>query len=98
MQRSLKELNNKIAAKWDLDPSKILRPIHSIQNGLDVEMDDDDIQKLREGQDMVLEIEEVAGEPADVKQEWGMAVDPMDDLTEPPANPQVGGYVLRLAF
>ncbi|KAH7184488.1 CP2 transcription factor-domain-containing protein [Fusarium oxysporum] len=98
MQRSLKELNNKIAAKWDLDPSKILRPIHSIQNSLDVEMDDDDIQELREGQDMVLEIEEVSGKPADVKQEWGMAVDPMDDLTEPPANQQVGGYVLRLAF
>ena len=77
MQRSLQELNNRIAAKWDIDPSRILRTIHSIQNGLEVEMDDDVVQELKEGQDMTLEIQEVTG-PA-VKREWEMAV----DATEP---------------
>lgn len=98
MQRSLKELNDKIAAKWGLDPSKILRTIHSIQNSLEVEMDDDVIRELREGQDMILEIEEVTGQSADVKREWEMAVDPIDESSEPPANQQTGGYILRLTF
>lgn len=97
MKRSIKELNDKIAAKWGLDPTKILRTVHSIQNSLVVEMDDDVVQELREGQDMILEIEEV-GQPSNIKREWEMAVDPMDDSPEPAANQETGGYVLRLTF
>lgn len=99
MQRSLKELNDRIAAKWGLDPTKVIRTIHSIQNSLDVEMDDDVIRELKEGQDMVLEIEEITSEPAGIKREWEMAVDSNEDSSEsPPAEQQKGGYVLRLAF
>ncbi|WKT41055.1 hypothetical protein QSH57_005861 [Fusarium oxysporum f. sp. vasinfectum] len=95
MQRSLQELNNRIAAKWGIDPSRILRTIHSIQNGLEVEMDDDVVQELKEGQDMTLEIQEVTG-PA-VKREWEMAVDATEDITES-NDKATSGFVLRLTF
>ncbi|KAF5543406.1 transcription factor BOM [Fusarium mexicanum] len=95
MQRSLQELNNRIAAKWGIDPARILRTIHSIQNGLEVEMDDDVVQELKEGQDMTLEIQEVTG-PA-VKREWEMAVDATEDIAE--SNDKVtSGFVLRFSF
>lgn len=96
MQRSLQELNNRIAAKWGIDSSRILRTIHSIQNGLEVEMDDDVVKELKEGQDMILEIQEVTGQPA-VKKEWEMAVDPTEGISEP-NNKATSGFVLRLTF
>jgi hypothetical protein len=96
MQRTLQELNNRIAAKWGIDSSRILRTIHSIQNGLEVEMDDDVVQELKEGQDMTLEIQEVTGQSA-IKREWEMAVDPVENITEPNDNSQ-SGFVLRLTF
>jgi hypothetical protein len=96
MQRTLQELNDRIAAKWGLDSSRILRTIHSIQNGLEVEMDDDVIQELKEGQDMTLEIQEVTGQSA-IKREWEMAVDPVENVTEPTDKSQ-SGFVLRLTF
>ncbi|KAF5259417.1 hypothetical protein FOXYS1_9960, partial [Fusarium oxysporum] len=82
-------------AKWGIDPSRILRTIHSIQNGLEVEMDDDVVQELKEGQDMTLEIQEVTG-PA-VKREWEMAVDTTEDITES-NDKATSGFVLRLTF
>ncbi|KAJ4255010.1 hypothetical protein NW762_009814 [Fusarium torreyae] len=96
MRRTLQELNSRIAAKWGIDPSRILRTIHSIQNGLEVEMDDDVVQELKEGQDMTLEIQEVTGQSA-VKREWEMAVDPTEDISEP-NDKATSGFVLRLAF
>ena len=62
-----------------------------------MELDDDVIQELREGQDMKLEIEEVVESPAPIKREWEMSVDETgvdSDESAPPAK----GYVLRLIF
>ncbi|KAM5352087.1 hypothetical protein ACJ41O_004810 [Fusarium nematophilum] len=98
MQRTLQEFNKRIAAKWGFDASQIHRTIHSIQNGLEVEMDDDVLQELKEGQDMTLEIEEVAGQPASVKREWEMAVDSTEDSPDSTNDKATTGFVLRLTF
>lgn len=92
LQRSLKDLNYRIANKFGIDASKIVRTIHKLQNGLEVEMDDDVVQNLREGQDMILQIDEVE---AEVKREWEMAVDNETDET---GESSTGALVLRLFF
>ncbi|KAH6871127.1 CP2 transcription factor-domain-containing protein [Thelonectria olida] len=48
MQTSLKELTNRTAAKWGIDPSQVTRTVHTTQNGLEVECDDD-VVELKEG-------------------------------------------------
>ena len=97
-KRTIEEFTSKIAIKWDVDPSKITRTIHSVQGGLEVEMDDDVIRELREGQDMRLEIDEVTESPKATKREWEMSVD--DDGTGEgtvPTGPNKA-IVLRLIF
>lgn len=92
LQRSLKDLNGRIAKKFGLDPSEIVRTIHTTQNGLEVEMDDDVVQNLKEGQDMMLQVQSVE---TPVKREWEMAV---DAETDEAAEQSSGGLVLRLSF
>lgn len=91
-QRSMKDFNYRIANKFGFDALKIVRTIHALQNGLEVEMDDDVIQNLREGQDMILQMEEV--EPQ-VKGEWEMAVDSEADEE---GESSTSALVLRLSF
>jgi hypothetical protein len=61
-------------------------------------MDDDVIQELREGQDMVLQVTEISADSTQMKREWdAMTIDPAEgdtspQLTTPP------GYELRLTF
>ncbi|KAH6874145.1 CP2 transcription factor-domain-containing protein [Thelonectria olida] len=98
LQRTLKELNDRIAAKWGLDPFRILRTVHSIHGGLEVEMDDDIVRELRNGQDMTLEIDEVVKQPAGVKREWEMAADSIGDAPNPAMDKPTSGFVLRLTF
>ncbi|KAH6988716.1 CP2 transcription factor-domain-containing protein [Ilyonectria destructans] len=98
MQRTLKELTHRIAAKWDIDTSQVTRTIHITQNGLEVEMDDDVVRELKEGQDMALEIEETE-QSSGVKREWEMAVDSIDGSPDTESSDKVaGGLVLRLTF
>ncbi|KHO01054.1 CP2 transcription factor [Metarhizium album ARSEF 1941] len=96
-KRTIEEFNGRIASKWGVEPAKVLRAIHAIQGGVEVEMDDDVIRELKEGQDMQLEIEEVIEQPTETKREWKMSMDETgadaDDVA-PPAK----GFVLRLAF
>jgi hypothetical protein len=94
-RRTLKDLNDQIAAKWGLDTTKISRTVHALHNGLEVEMDDDVVRELREGQDMTLEIEEVVDQP--LKREWEMSVDAADESPELSASP-ISHLVLRLTF
>lgn len=99
MQRTLKEFNDRIALKWSLDPSKILRTLHVTQTGLEVEMDDDVIRELKEGQDMSLKIEEIVAQSPPLKREWEMAVDSTDDARENPGpETSLDGFTLRLTF
>lgn len=76
MQRTLKELTSAIAAKWNMEPTKIKRCTHVLPRGLEVEIDDDVVRELSEGQDMILEISKMAtADSSPVKREWEMAVD-----------------------
>lgn len=99
-RRSLAEFVSRISAKWGIDATKVVRTIHALESGLDVEMDDDVIQALSEGQDMVLEIAEVEKVVPQPKREWEMALDvPEDDEHEASSVLHTTtGYELRLTF
>ena len=70
-ERSLKDFNQKVAAKFGLDAAKIGRTLHRAHNGLEVEIDDDVMREMKEGQDMKLEVETVE---ESMRQERGVAV------------------------
>lgn len=99
-QRTVKEFNLRVAMKWNLDQSKILRTLRVLQNGLEVEVDDEVVRELREGQDLVLEVAEMHPDGSDqVKQEWEMAVDQSEAESGLAATSRAqAGYELRLKF
>jgi len=101
LRRSLHEFVVRIAQKWNLDPSSIVRTTHVLPRGIEVTMDDDVIQELQEGQDMRLEIREVNGHNSGVKREWEMVVDgPEAELASPAStnNSSQASYELRLLY
>ncbi|PFH55187.1 hypothetical protein XA68_10488 [Ophiocordyceps unilateralis] len=59
MKRTLEELNGRIARKWGLDAARIQRTTRLVQGGLEVEVDDDVVRELKEGQDMRLRVDEM---------------------------------------
>ncbi|KAI1088873.1 CP2 transcription factor-domain-containing protein [Rostrohypoxylon terebratum] len=100
-RRTMSEFVSRISAKWAIDSSAVVRVIHVLESGLEVEVDNDVIQALSEGQDMTLEIAEVDRSVPQPKQEWEiMAV----DRSEGDRNSQHSvfrttmGYELRLTF
>lgn len=93
-QRSLKDFNCRITKKFGLDHKNIKRTIRVLQSGLEVDLDDDVVQHLGEGQDMILDIED---HDRNVKPECEMLV--VDATTQESANPTItSGLVLRLTF
>lgn len=100
MQRTAKEFVIRVAAKWNFDPARVVRTVHVLQRGLEVEIDDDVIQELNEGQDMILEINGVGGRVSPMKREWEMAVDVPGEKAagSPPPETVHDGYELRLMF
>jgi hypothetical protein len=98
MQRTLKDFTNGIATKWNLEPTKILRTLHVLQRGLEVEVDDDVIREMAEGQDIVMEISNVNA--SQVKREWDMAISvAVDGETGSTRNVvHTEGYELKLIF
>ncbi|CZR57562.1 related to transcription factor BOM [Phialocephala subalpina] len=99
MQRTLKDFTNAIATKWSLEPTKILRTLHVLDRGLQVEVDDDVIAGLAEGQDIVMEIGEVRN--PQFKREWEMSIDVAVDSDNTSGTQNVvqsEGYELRLMF
>lgn len=102
MQRTLKEFVTRVAAKWSFDANQVTRIVHVLQRGLEVEMDDDVIRELSEGQDMTLEIQQIGGGTPATKREWDMSVDAPgeSESASPKATttaPQ-SGIELRLKF
>ncbi|TGO69827.1 hypothetical protein BOTNAR_0006g00130 [Botryotinia narcissicola] len=96
MQRSLKDFTSAIATKWNLEPTKIMRTIHVLENGLQVEMDDDVVRELSEGQDFILEVH---NSEAPVKREWEMELTVDSDsagATQSVVHSE--GYELKLFF
>ena len=96
-ERSLKHLNHVIAAKWSFDPSHVLRTIH-ITRGLEVEMDDDVVHQILEGQDIIMEVTKVSAPKAPVKREWEMVVDDEEHAIESDNDAAQEGYEIRLIF
>lgn len=95
--RTLAEFNKQIASKWGLDASRIQRTVHVLQSGLEVELDNDVVQELKEGQDMRLEVEELVDQSS--SKDWQMSVDGEDSKDDgKTAQATAGGLVLRLAF
>ncbi|CAK7197805.1 hypothetical protein SEUCBS139899_000454 [Sporothrix eucalyptigena] len=78
-KKTLHEFVGRITAKWNLDPTKVARTVRVLPQGLEVEMDDDAVAELPEGQDMVLDVVERSTSTQQengVKAEWDqMAVD-----------------------
>lgn len=97
-QRTLKELNSRIATKWGIEPSRILRTIHVNKGGLEVEMDDDLIEESKEGQDMHLVVEEVVHETMPARVTHSTPLDTRDRKHESPPSPAMTSLILRLIF
>ncbi|KZZ92113.1 CP2 transcription factor [Moelleriella libera RCEF 2490] len=96
-KRTIEEFNGRIAHKWGIEPAKILRSIHKVHGGLEIEMDDDVIQELKEGQDMQFEIDEVFEQSTHAKREWEMSIDgTMRDGES--GGPPTRGFVLRFTW
>ncbi|ERS95437.1 hypothetical protein HMPREF1624_08315 [Sporothrix schenckii ATCC 58251] len=82
-KRTLQEFVGRLSAKWNLDPTKVTRTVRVLPQGMEVEMDDEAVAELPEGQDMVLDVTEYpapslqdnGAHAQPVKKEWEMAVD-----------------------
>ncbi|KAF3763773.1 hypothetical protein M406DRAFT_262710 [Cryphonectria parasitica EP155] len=101
MQRTLSEFVTRVASKWNIDVNRVSRVIRTLPNSLEIEMDDDVIRELPEGQDMMLDIVEISPPKAPVKREWEMSLDdaPGDEDDEVPGQTlQQNSYELRLTF
>jgi len=100
-ERSLSNFITRVAAKWNIDSTTVTRVVHVLESGLEVEMDDDVISELSEGQDMMFEAAEVDMNAPQAKREWEpMAVDvPEGDKGPGPgAYHTKPGYELRFTF
>ncbi|KAJ5601639.1 hypothetical protein N7510_011173 [Penicillium lagena] len=57
-ERTVRDLLRKIAEKHQIDPSRVVSVLHVTRSGLKIMVDDDVVQELPEGQDMVVDISE----------------------------------------
>lgn len=102
MHRTMSEFVARVASKWNIDSTRVSRVVHTLASGLEVEMDDDVIKELTEGQDMTLDIIEQAPAKQPIKREWEMSLDDApgeedDSAAAAPVLPQ-SSYELRLTF
>lgn len=58
-ERTAQDLTQRISEKCGVDASKIARMLHTNQAGLEILVDDDFVQQMAEGQDMIVKIEEL---------------------------------------
>ena len=96
-KRTREEFNGRVASKWGIEPSQVLHSIRVIQGGLEIEMDDDVIRELKEGQDMRLEVEEVIDQPTQAKHGWEMGANETGEDSDDVKLP-TKCFVLRLTF
>ena len=62
-QRTLCDFNGSLAIRFGIKLSEVRHTLRLIENGLEVEIDDNVVRELMEGQDMRLEIENVYQQP-----------------------------------
>ena len=63
MQRTVKDLVNAIAEKFQIDPTRITRVTHINSRGLQIIVDEDLVRKLPEEQDMIVEFSSMHDSP-----------------------------------
>lgn len=94
MQRTLADFNRQIAAKWEIDLSRIQHTTFVTDSGLEVKLDDDVVRELKEGQHMRLEIAIIPKMEAHILREQKL-ID--TDATERQDTAR-GDLILRLTF
>jgi hypothetical protein len=99
MQRTLNDLNNGIAAKSNIEPSKILRTLRVNTKGISILMDDEAVVELPEGQDLIAEFQAVRSS-SPMKREWdsGPTDVQVDGEIDTIQTKQSEGYELRLIY
>ena len=106
MQRTVGEFVGRVAAKYGFDASRVMRVVRNIpgRDGVEVEVDDEVVREMTEGQDIVLDVVEVHQPGQATKREWEMAVDGEADgdgeVDNMPSPGQRSGvrYELRLRY
>jgi len=99
MQRTLKDLVSGIAAKIDIEPTKVIRTVRITQKGMQILFDDDAVRELPEGQDMTAEFTEITPQ-SPTKREWdaGPTDIQVDGDVGAIENVNSAGYELRLLY
>ncbi|RVX74810.1 hypothetical protein B0A52_01087 [Exophiala mesophila] len=87
MQRTVKDLVNGIAQKFEVDPHRVTQVTHVNSRGLRILVDEEVVRELPEGQDMMVEFTPSSGEPP-LKQELiaPASSEVMVDAEIPPSN------------
>jgi hypothetical protein len=100
MQRTLKDFINGIAVKCGLEPTKVLRTTHVNPNGLHIEVDEEVVRELPEGQDMLVELNHIKADSPPSKREWDISLDTVVDGDVDVARHivQGEGFELKLHF
>lgn len=83
MQRTLSDFTSGIALKFNLEPTRIRKILRVLPKRLEVEIDDDVVRELSEGQDMIVEVRKNDAPSSPIKREWEMAIDTADDSEGP---------------
>lgn len=99
MQRKLKDLVNGIAMKSGIEPTKIVRTLRITPKGLTVLVDEDAVQEIQEGQDMVAEFYTLKPH-SPARREWdsGPTDVQVDGDVGAIENLTSAGYELRLIY
>jgi hypothetical protein len=99
MKRDTRELVSSIAAKCNLEPTKILQVIYVNHMGLNIEVDDDVVCELPEGQDMILEFSRITAPLMKHGQDEAMdAIFDSEEVSAVQSVSQSEGYLLKLVF
>lgn len=99
IQRTVKDLVNGIAMKSKIEPTKVVRTIRVTSKGLHVLVDEDAVQEIPEGQDIIAEF--YALKPhSPIRREWdsGPTDVQVDGDLGALENITSAGYELRLIY
>ena len=102
MQRTVKDFVNALAAKCEMESTRILRTIRVNSKGLNILVDDDVIRELPEGQDMIIDFSAIEAKsaksllPKDAVVVDAMGTGPQEGNTTKDVSPK--GYELKLFY
>lgn len=60
-KRTVRNLTEQISQKFEIDPKRTIRVLHVNEKGMKIVVDDDVVQALPDGQDMIAQISGVLG-------------------------------------